>query len=153
MRLICVNMVDMSSPSPDQPLGYLLHRAALALRNDVTSRVLEPLNLTFPQYICMRILSKAPGRSNAELARDVAVSPQAMNMVLRALQDRALITRPATVSAGRALPAELTREGLALLARTDDGVRDAERRVLGQLSDRDRAALKRILAAVGTDQV
>ena len=141
----------MTEHLADQPLGYLLHRVALTLRRDVSSRVLEPLGLTFPQYICMRILSKAPGRSNAELARDLEVSPQAMNMVLRGLQDRGLVTRPTSVSSGRARPAELTRDGLTLLGRTDDGVRAAEGRVLGHLSGADQAALKRILAGVGID--
>lgn len=141
----------MSAHLDDQPLGYLLHRVAQTLRNEVTTEVLDPLELTFPQYICMRILSKAPGRSNAELARDLAVSPQAMNMVLRGLQSRGLVSRPASVASGRALPAELTRDGLALLRRTDTGVRAAELRVLGHVSDGERAELKRILAAVGTD--
>ena len=141
----------MSEHATDQPLGYLLHRAAQTLRNDVTATVLEPLNLGFPHYLCMRILSRTPGRSNAELARDLSVSPQAMNMVLRALQDRGLVTRPASVSSGRALPAELTGDGLALLTRTDEGVRAAERRVLGHLTEQDRDALKRMLAAVGSD--
>ncbi|KRD13020.1 MarR family transcriptional regulator [Mycobacterium sp. Root265] len=141
----------MAEPLHDQPLGYLLHRVAQTLRTEVTTIVLEPLELSFPQYICMRILSKAPGRSNAELARDLAVSPQAMNMVLRGLQSRGLVSRPTSVSSGRALPAQLTREGLALLKRTDAGVRAAETRVLGHVSDGDRDALKRILAAVGTD--
>ena len=135
----------------DQPLGYLLHRVAQALRNEVTAEVLDPLELGFPQYICMRILSKAPGRSNAELARDLGVSPQAMNMVLRSLQSRGLVSRPASVPSGRALPAALTRKGLALLDRTDAGVRAAELRVLGHVSEKERAELKRILAAVGTD--
>ncbi len=69
----------------DAPLGYLLYRVHNALRAEVTATVLEPLGLAFPQYICMRILSRFPGRSNAELARDTNVSPQAMNMVLRGL--------------------------------------------------------------------
>jgi DNA-binding MarR family transcriptional regulator len=93
-------MLDMSD-AEDPPLGYLLHRLTTALRTDVTATVLEPLGLPFPQYICMRILSLYPGSSNAELARDVMVSPQAMNMVVRGLQDRGLVTRPATVPAGR----------------------------------------------------
>jgi DNA-binding MarR family transcriptional regulator len=138
----------MADHLADQPLGYLLHRAALALRNEVTATVLEPLELAFPQYICMRILSKAPGRSNAELARDLTVSPQAMNMVLRGLQSRGLVTRPTSVSSGRARPAELTREGLALLKRTDAGVHAAERRVLGHLDEDQRTQLKQILAGV-----
>src|ERR1700748_837130 len=95
----------------DQPLGYLLYRAHNALRAEVTATVLEPLGLAFPQYICMRILSKFPDRSNADLARDTSVSPQAMNMVLRAREERGLVTRPTSVSSGRSLPAQLTREG------------------------------------------
>ena len=78
---------------------------ANALRAEVTATVLDPLGLAFPQYLCMRMLSKSPGRSNAELARDINVSPQAMNMVLRGLEDRGLVTRPASVPrAGRCLP-------------------------------------------------
>src|SRR5258708_29463456 len=96
-------MPDMSDGG-FKPLGYLLHRLTTALRADVTATVLEPLGLPFPQFICMRILSLHPGSSNAELARDVMVSPQAMNMVVRSLQDRGLVTRPATVAAARSLP-------------------------------------------------
>src|SRR5882757_3628899 len=113
-------MIDMTEQE-GQPLGYLLTRVAAALRSEVTAGVLEPLGLSFPQYICMRILSHSPGRSNADLARDVMVSPQAMNMVVRGLQDRGLVGRPTSVPSGRSLPAELTREGHALLKRTDAG--------------------------------
>jgi DNA-binding MarR family transcriptional regulator len=132
-----------------QPLGYLLTRVAAALRSEVTNGVLESLSLSFPQYICMRILSHSPGRSNAELARDVNVSPQAMNMVVRGLQERGLVTRPATVASGRSLPAELTREGTALLAEIDPGVREAEGKVLAPLSERDRRQFRRLLAELG----
>jgi DNA-binding MarR family transcriptional regulator len=141
-------MVDMTDEE-GQPLGYLLHRVAAALRSEVTEAVLEPIGLTFPQYICLRIVAHSPGRSNAELARDVNVSPQAMNMVVRGLQDRGLVDRPATVSAGRSLPAELTREGTALLSRIDAGVQTAERNVLAPLSEQDRRHFRRLLAALG----
>jgi DNA-binding MarR family transcriptional regulator len=141
-------MPDMSDGEV-KPLGYLLHRLTTALRTDVTATVLEPLGLPFPQYICMRILSLYPGSSNAELARDVMVSPQAMNMVVRSLQDRGLVTRPATVAAGRSLPAELTQEGKALLKRTEAGIRAAEDRVLAPLNERDQRELRRILADFG----
>jgi DNA-binding MarR family transcriptional regulator len=141
-------MIDMSNAG-DQPLGYLLTQVAAKLRAEVTSAVLEPLELSFPQYICMRILSKAPGRSNADLARDASVSPQAMHMVVRGLQERGLVTRPNTVSSGRSLPAELTRDGVDLLKRTDVGVRDAERKVLAPLRPEQRADFKKLLAALG----
>ena len=110
-------MIDMDDILEDQPLGYLLARVANALRAEVTAAVLDPMGLAFPQYICMRILSKFPDRSNAELARDNNVSPQAMNMVVRGLEDLGLVTRPASVSSGRSLPAQLTRKGGELLWR------------------------------------
>jgi DNA-binding MarR family transcriptional regulator len=133
----------------DEPLGYLLHRVATSLRAEVTTMALDPAGLSFPQYICMRILSRTPGQSNADLARDVMVSPQAMNMVVRGLQDRGLVTRPETVASGRSRPAELSRDGHALLERVDVGVREAERRVLDPLTPSQRAEFKKLLAALG----
>ena len=135
-------MLDMSEFLEDQPLGYLLHRVANALRSEVTSTVLEPLGLAFPQYICMRILDRYPDRSNAELARDTNVCPQAMNMVLRGLEDRGLVSRPASVSSGRSLPAQLTREGREVLEKTDAGVKAAEKRLMASLTDRPAAAIR-----------
>lgn len=132
----------------DEPLGYLLHRVAMSLRAEVTRTALDPNGLSFSQYICMRILAKAPGQSNADLARDVNVSPQAMNIVVRGLQERGLVTRPATVSSGRSLPAELTREGRDLLAGFDAIVREAERHVLAPLSPAQHADFKKLLAAL-----
>ncbi|WP_319432124.1 MarR family winged helix-turn-helix transcriptional regulator [Mycobacterium sp. RTGN5] len=133
----------------DEPLGYLLHRVASALRAEVTATALEPVGLSFPQYICMRILSKFPDRSNAELARDTGVSPQAMNMVLRSLEERALVSRPASVDSGRSLPAKLTRAGVELLATTDAGVRASEQRLMAGLSAEQRREFRKILAALG----
>lgn len=144
-------MIDMSEFLEDQPLGYLLHRVANSLRSEVTSTVLEPLGLAFPQYICMRILSNFPDRSNAELARDTNVSPQAMNMVLRGLEERGLVSRPATVPSGRSLPAALTRDGKELLKRSDVGVRAAERRLMADLTDGQRREFKRTLVTLGSD--
>lgn len=141
----------MNGASDDQPLGFLLSRVANALRAEVTATVLDPLGVAFPQYLCMRILSHYPGLSNAELARQLNVSPQAMNIVLRGLEDRALVTRPAKLASGRSLPAQLTREGRELLKRTDSGVRAAERKLMTNLTDAQQRAFKRILAALGSD--
>src|SRR3978361_986113 len=150
--LICVKILDMNDGA-DQPLWYLLNRVAVALRAELTTTVLEPFNLTFPQYICMRMLFHAPGKSNAELAREYNVSPQAMTMVVRGLQDRGLVPSPApraaAVSSGRSLPTELTREGVALLKRTEPGLHEAEQRVLSPLKEQDQRNLRRILAQLG----
>ena len=146
-------MLDMSESFQDQPLGYLLSRVMFALKADVTATVLDPLEVAFPEYLCMRVLSKFPGQSNADLARALNVSPQAMNMVLRGLEERRLVARPDSVSSGRSLPAQLTREGEDLLKRTDAGVRAAEDRLMVNLSDEERHEFKRVLAALGSDPI
>lgn len=143
--LIYVNMVDMDS-FRDEPLGYLLHRVTAALRAEVAATVLGPADLAAPAYLCLRMLARSP-KSNAELAREAQVSPQAMNKVVRELQDRGLVTRPATVPSGRALPATLTREGMTVLARLDPEVAEAEDRVLAGLDDHGRHELRRLLVA------
>ncbi len=133
----------------DKPLGYLLHRVATALRAEVVATVLEPLDLAFPEYLCLRLLSESPGASNAQLARDASVSPQAMNKVIHGLQQRGLVARPDTVPSGRSLPATLTREAVTLLERLDSNVLEAERRVLARLGESGRRELRRLLAAIG----
>jgi DNA-binding MarR family transcriptional regulator len=138
-------MIDMRD-SEDQPLGYLLYRLMSALRPAVTAE-LQPLGLVLPEFVCLRLLSMAPGRSNAELARTMNVSPQAMNNVVRGLQDRGIVVRPATVSSGRALPVQLTAKGRALLKRAEDAVRVADGRVLANLVPAQRRELKRLLDA------
>jgi len=143
----------MSEPFEDQPLGYLLSRVMFALKSDVSAAVLDPLEVAFPEYLCMRVLSKYPGQTNADLARALSVSPQAMNMVLRGLEERGLVTRPASVASGRSLPAQLTREGADLLKRTDAGVRAAENRLMVNMTDEERDQFKRTLAALGSDPI
>jgi len=73
--------------------------------------------------------------------------------VLRGLENRGLVSRPASVSSGRSLPAQLTREGEELLKRTDAGVRAAEGRLLANLTAKERDEFKRILATLGTDPI
>ncbi|CAA0089546.1 putative HTH-type transcriptional regulator [Mycolicibacterium vanbaalenii] len=137
-------------PTPeDQPLGYLLYRAASGLRTEVCASALEPLNLSFPQYLCIRILSQHPGRSNADLARDLNVSPQAMNVVLRSLEARGVVGRPPSAASGRSLPAQLTREGIDLLRTLEAAVHAAEERVLAALTDAQRREFRQLLAALG----
>jgi DNA-binding MarR family transcriptional regulator len=142
-------MIDMKDRE-EQPLGYLLYRAMASLRPEVGAE-LGPLGLALPEFVCLRILSMTPGQSNAELARHTNVSPQAMNNVLRGLQDRGAVTRPASVSSGRALPAQLTEKGKALLKRAETAVHEADQRVLANLTPAEQRELRRLLAAVGSE--
>jgi DNA-binding MarR family transcriptional regulator len=142
---------DTEHPLQEQPLGYLLYRVMAVLRPVVTAE-LRPLGLALPEFVCLRLLSMSPGRSSAELARDTNVSPQAMNIVLRRLQDMGAVDRPASVSSGRALPARLTPAGKALLKRAEAAVFGADALVLSGLPPSERRELKRLLAVVGLDR-
>jgi DNA-binding MarR family transcriptional regulator len=133
----------------EQPLGLLLHRAQSALRTEVTATALKSMGLTFREYICMRILRRSPGKSNAELARDLNVSPQATIVVVRSLQHRALLTRPRSASSGRVLPARLTSQGINILKRTESEVRATEDRILTKLTRDEQRSLRRLLNALG----
>ncbi len=94
----------------ENAVGYVLKQAAVALRSAMDV-ALRPLHLTVTQYACLELLGQRPGLSNAELARGVFVTRQSMNVVLRGLEDRGLVSRPATAPHGRELPTELTPAG------------------------------------------
>ena len=128
-----------------QSVGYALKQAAVALRSAMDA-VLRPLDLTVPQYSCLEVLSQRPGLSNAELARATFVTRQAMHGVLRGLQDRGLVSRPASASHGRALPTQLTAAGRQHLQVASVAVRAVERRMLSPLSDADQHRLRNDLA-------
>lgn len=117
----------------DESVGYTLKRAATALRTAMDA-ALQPLELTVPQYSCLEVLAQRPGLSNAELARAVFVTRQSMNLVLRGLQDRGLVTRPTTAPHGRALPTSLTPAGAEQLRVASTAMRAVEARMLAPFS-------------------
>jgi DNA-binding MarR family transcriptional regulator len=145
-------MVDMGDRADidDAPLGYLLYRVAAVLRPEA-SAALRPLGLTLPEFVCLRIISLFPGLSSAELSRHTNVTPQAMNTVLRRLEDTGAVERPESVSSGRALPATLTGHGRALLKRAEGAVRVADDRILAKLSGGQQREFKRMLEKLGSD--
>ncbi|RFZ40092.1 MarR family winged helix-turn-helix transcriptional regulator [Mycobacterium marinum] len=138
------------SQAEEAPLGFLLYRAAAVLRPEV-STALNPLGLTLPEFVCLRILSASPGLSSAELARHTNVTPQAMNTVLRKLEEVGAVSRPASVPSGRALPATLTAPGRALLKRAEVVVRGADDRILAKLTPAEQREFKRMLEMLGTE--
>lgn len=130
----------------DEAVGYVLKKAAAALRGAMDA-ALRPLDLSVPQYACLELLGQRPGLSNAELARGAFVTRQAMNGVLRGLQDRGLVSRPATAPHGRALPTELTSVGHRQLRTASAAVRAVEQQMLAALPPQRRRRLRDDLAA------
>lgn len=130
----------------DEAVGYVLKQAATALRTSMDA-VLRPLQLTVPQYACLEVLNQRPGLSGAELARATFVTRQSMNLLVRGLWQRGLLTRAPVAVHGRALPTELTDAGREQLRAATFAVRTVERQMLSSLTP---SAQRRLLADLAT---
>ncbi|NEM92019.1 MarR family winged helix-turn-helix transcriptional regulator [Galbitalea soli] len=120
-------------------LGYLLKEASSSLRAAMEA-ALRPLGMTVTQYSCLELLSQRPGLSNSELARGAFITRQSMNVLLQALERDGLVTRPAAAPVGKALPTRLTARGRRTLDRASGAVRAVELRMLGEMTEAERAA-------------
>jgi DNA-binding MarR family transcriptional regulator len=130
-------------------VGYVLKQVHASLRTAM-DEVLRPLDLTVPQYACLELLGQNPGLSNSELARRAFVTRQSMNLVLRRLQERGLLTRPDHAPHGRALPTRLTQDGKATLHQASAAVRSVEKQLFSPLSREQQRRLREDLAACVT---
>lgn len=126
-------------------VGYVLKQVLASLRTAM-DETLRPLDLTVPQYACLELLGQNPGLSNSELARRAFVTRQSMNLVLRRLQERGLLTRPAQAPHGRALPSNLTQDGQAVLRQASTAVRAVEKQLFAPLSPEQQHRLRKDLA-------
>lgn len=129
----------------DQSVGYVLKQVQASLHTAM-DEVLRPLGLTVAQYACLELLGQHPGLSNSELARRAFVTRQSMNVVLRRLQERGLLTRPEHAAHGRALPTELTRAGQATQREASVAARAVEQQLFSPLSPAQQRRLREDLA-------
>ena len=130
----------------DSSVGYALKQAASALRGSMED-ALAPLGLTVSQYSCLELLRQRPGLSASELARGTFVTRQSMQTLLHGLLDRGLLARPERPERGRALPTELTPDGLVLVEDASAVVAGVEERMLASLAPAARAELLDALAS------
>ncbi|MFC4122981.1 MarR family winged helix-turn-helix transcriptional regulator [Nonomuraea zeae] len=126
--------------------GYLIKRAQIVLHEAMVT-ALAPHGLTVPQYAVLTALGEEPGLSNAELARRAFVTPQSMNVVLRELEERKLLSRRPHPQHRKVLQAELTAGGRDLLDAAGAAVDGVESRMLAGLAPQARARLAGALAA------
>jgi DNA-binding MarR family transcriptional regulator len=104
-------------------------------------------DLTAAQANVLMEIAYGQPRSNAELARLHSVTPQSMVEILSSLERRGLISRSAEPERGRAMPAELTRQGQSELLAVHLAMRQVEHRLLNSLSTADISQLRKLLEA------
>jgi DNA-binding MarR family transcriptional regulator len=136
-----VSASETADDGREPTLLYLVGRMDRVVRRAMGA-VLETQGLSVNQYATLSVLDRRSGLSNAQLARRALVSPQSMNEVLLALEQRGLVGRRAHPDHGRILQARLTAKGRDLLARCDAEVHRVEARMVSGLSEGEQAALR-----------
>ena len=127
-----------------KPVTVLLREVQVATRQAL-EEALRDAGLTVSQSNVLTELAYGKARSNAELARIHSVTPQTMIEILTSLERRGLVSRVTQPDGGRAMPAELTREGHSSLLTVHRAMRRVEERLLSPLSQDDVSRLRRLL--------
>jgi len=135
-----------TAAAPEGYLGFVLVAAGNAIGRDFDRR-LAAVGLRATEFSTLFFLAHAPGIGQAELARRVFVSPQAMAKVLPELERRGLVDRSA---AGPGLLTEttLTEAGVEALEKARPIVEDANSAAGLGLTDVDGRELLRLIALV-----
>lgn len=130
----------------DAGLPYLIARVEHAIAGRA-NLALGALGLTIRQMGTLDIVSRRPGISSVELARQVLVTRQTMNSMIVDLATKGAIERTPT-GTGRTIALELTEHGSALLAKARQIAADVETEMLGPLDAGETATLHALLRKI-----
>jgi DNA-binding MarR family transcriptional regulator len=114
-------------------IGYLVYRLERRLRTRIDQAV-RLHGVTATEYVTLSVLRERDGLSCAELARLAFVTPQAMNLVVSALERRGLVRREPDAHHRRVLRASVTARGLDCLEHCDQSMDEIEAEMLAELS-------------------
>lgn len=128
----------------DHSLGRTLKWAEQALLR-AKSAALKPAGLTLAQYVALSELERQPGITAAALARASLVTPQAMMVVLKGLDEQGLISRSPHATHTHVLETHLTPAGREALAAARKDVAPIERHVLDAFSAAELETLQALL--------
>ena len=133
------------NPCPEELTFLELCRTTDILSRRV-SEVLKAQELSPNQYNVLRILRGSPeGLPSGEIGNRMITRDPDITRLLDRLEKRGLIRRSREARDRRLVMAGITSEGLDLLRRLDEPVREAHRRQLGHLGRERLGALKELL--------
>jgi DNA-binding MarR family transcriptional regulator len=134
-----------TDPAPaHQQLGRVLKRAEQTLLR-AKSAALKPAGLTLAQYVALTELRQQPGITGASLARACLVTPQAMMVVLKLLEEQGLIARSPHPRHPNVLEVHITDAGHEALHEARQRVEPVERRVLAAFAPEELDVLGALL--------
>jgi MarR family transcriptional regulator, organic hydroperoxide resistance regulator len=100
----------------DQQLCFALYSSSLAMTK-FYKPVLEPLGLTYPQYLVMLVLWERDGATVSELGQRLTLDSGTLTPLLKRLQAGGLLARTRDTADERRVLVQLTAAGRALKAR------------------------------------
>lgn len=109
------------------------------------SAAVKPAGLTLAQYVALDELDRHPASTGATLARACLVTPQAMMVALKAMQDQDLITRTPHPRHGNVLEIHLTPVGMQVLAEARKDAAPVEERITSAFSPAEIDTLRGLL--------
>jgi DNA-binding MarR family transcriptional regulator len=141
--------VDQKSslrPSSEQErLGMLVKRAEQAMVR-AKSAALKSVGLTPSQYVALFELDQQSGITAATLARACLVTPQAMMILLKTMEQQGLIKRLSHPRHPSVLELHMTEVGREALHTARERVDPIERRVFGVFSPKDMVIFREFLS-------
>jgi DNA-binding MarR family transcriptional regulator len=141
-----------TSEGADHGVGRVLKRAEQALLQ-AKSAALKPVGVTLAQYVALEELERQPGITSATLARACLVTPQAMMVVLRSMEEQGLISRSIHPRHPNVLELHVTDAGREALHAARHRVAPMERAVADAFSPAEldllAALLRRLIDATG----
>ncbi|MGA8219078.1 MAG: MarR family transcriptional regulator [Solirubrobacterales bacterium] len=135
-----------TEPASRARVGYLVYRVERRVRTRLDAAT-RAHGVTTTEYVALSVLRDRDGMSSAELARWAFVTPQAMNLVISALERRRLVRRRPDPKRRRVLRASVTSKGLQVLEHCDGSMDEIEADMLRDLPPEEADALRGALAA------
>lgn len=121
-------------------LSQLVHE----MRQGINAR-LAPLGLTTPKYAALSVLEARGDMTNADLARECAVTAQTMNRIMKDLESGGFVTKASGGATGLKQPFTLTEKAQTVICSAHVAVNDLERAMVMNWPDAEIDALRRVV--------
>lgn len=133
----------------DDFLPYRLAVLANAVSRAIARRYEDEFALSIPEWRVMALLGVEPGLTASEVAEATPMDKVAISRAVRGLIEAGRLKAVADKADGRRQRLSLTPAGLAIYRRIVPLARELEAQLLAGLDARDRAALDRLIGALG----
>lgn len=134
-----------SSAGEEPRIGMLVKRAEHAMIR-VKSAALRLVGLTLAQYVALVELNQQPSVTAATLARSCLVTPQAMMILLKAMEQQGLISRSPHPRHPNVLELHMTAVGREAFLAARERVDPIEQRVFDVFSAKDLVVFRGLLS-------